>query len=557
MVRHKSARKIPASISVAGFAFAALALAQTANAVNVVGDANAETAISPSNTVIKMTQSGTLTVTEPGEIEILLVGGGGGGGGGAYPYYGGGGGAGGVVHKSELFITNGVYDIVIGAGGAVGANGGMTTAFGLTAWGGGHGATGGGANAASGASGGGGAGRQWWNDGLPNSKGAEANPAYANVPYCNLGYAGSDAPYATECSGGGGGAGGPAGAGTPDTLNATHLARPGVAYICAITGVEEAYAGGGGGCTWGNLYTTPGGGKNSFGGGGNSNGVGGPGVLIVRFTRSVAKETAFDDATGGTSTTCRVGDRKYRVHTFAQSGQFAIPHHGHVEVLVVGGGGGGGGGAYPYYGGGGGAGGVVHKSELFITNGVYDIVIGAGGAVGANGGMTTAFGLTAWGGGHGATGGGANAASGASGGGGAGRQWWNDGLPNSKGAEANPAYANVPYCNLGYAGSDAPYATECSGGGGGAGGPAGAGTPDTGNGTHLARPGAAYICAITGGDAAYAGGGSGRNWNTFYKIDGGGKNSYGGGGNSNDVGGGGVVIIRHQMPMHGMAIVVQ
>ena len=45
-------------------------------------------------------------------------------------FYGGGGGAGGVVHKSELFITNGVYDIVIGAGGAVGGYGKTTTALG-------------------------------------------------------------------------------------------------------------------------------------------------------------------------------------------------------------------------------------------------------------------------------------------------------------------------------------------------------------------------------------------------------------------------------------------
>jgi hypothetical protein len=288
------------------------------------------------------------------------------------------------------------------------------------------------------------------------------------------------------------------------------------------------------------------------------NDTGGPGVLIVRFTRNLSKETVFEDATGGTVTTCRVGDKKYRVHTFAQSGQFTIPHHGHVEVLLVGGGGGGGGGAWPTYGGGGGAGGVVHKSELFITNGVYDIVIGAGGAVGVSGGKTTAFGMTAWGGGHGATGGGANAASGASGGGGAGHNEWTDTVTeNTKGAEANPAYTNAPYCNLGYAGSKSPYAAECSGGGGGAGGPAGilTGTPND-NGTHLAKPCAAYICSITGMDVAYAGGGSGRAWNTYYTIDGGGKDSYGGGGNSKAGGGSGVVIIRYQMPKHGLSVFV-
>ena len=555
----KPERKKLASISVAGVAFAALSLVQTATAVNIVADAKAETVISPSNTVIKMTQSGTLTVTEPGEIEILLVGGGGGGGGGDNPTYGGGGGAGGVVHKTAFQVSVGEWEVTIGSGGAVGANGGTTTAFGLTAWGGGHGATGWGSNAASGASGGGGAGRDYWNDGSLNSKGAVATPAYTNAPYCNLGYAGSDAPYATECSGGGGGAGGPAGAGTPDASNGTHRSRPGAAYVCSITGSDVAYAGGGSGRTWGNLHEIDGGGKGSYGGGGNSNDAGGPGILIVRFTRNLSKETVFEDATGGTVTTCRVGDKKYRVHTFAQPGQFMIPHHGHVEVLLVGGGGGGGGGSHPNLGGGGGAGGVVHKSELFITNGVYDIVIGAGGAVGVSGGKTTAFGMTAWGGGHGATYGGANASSGASGGGGASCRWWNDKLANSRGAEANPAYTNAPYCNLGHAGSAAPYEHEKgnSGAGGGAGGPAGAGSKDTSNGTHLSRPGVAYICSITGTDVAYAGGGAGSAWGQLKTTPGGGKDSYGGGGNSGGAGGSGVVIIRYQMPKHGLFVLVK
>lgn len=533
------------SLIATGAAFAALSAATTAKAVNVVGDANAEMTISPSNTVIKMTQSGTLTVTEPGEIEILLVGGGGGGGANwinsGKTYYGGGGGAGGVIHQVSFQVTAGEWEVAIGAGGAIGVNGGKTTAFGMTAWGGGCGAKGAGLNVAqSGASGGGGA-RYYYNDyqqeGRMGYKGAEPVAAYTNAPYFNLGNAGSSAANEECLSGHGGGAGG-----------AASWDKPGAAYRCSITGADVAYAGGGGGYAW-NVITGVGGGKNSFGGGGNMNDVGGPGVVIVRFNRTVSKtETAFDDATGGTVTTCRVDGVKYQVHTFASSGQFSIPHHGHVEVLVVGGGGGGGGGSSPYYGGGGGAGGVVYKSELFITNGVYDIVIGSGGAVGANGGTTTAFGMTAWGGGHGATGGGANAASGASGGGGAGRQWWNDGLANSKGADVESTYTNAPYCNLGNAGSDAPYATECSGAGGGAGGPAGAGTPDASNGTHRSHPGAAYVCAITGSDVAYAGGGSGRAWNTFYRIAGGGSGSYGGGGDSGGAGGPGVVIIRHQLP---------
>lgn len=574
----KPERKKLASISVAGVAFAALSLVQTATAVNVVGDANAETIISPSNTIIKMTKSGTLTVTEPGEIEILLVGGGGGGGrNGAWPYYGGGGGAGGVIHQTTFPVTAGEWDVTIGAGGEVSENGGMTTAFGLTAWGGGHGATYGGANASSGASGGGGATRRDWGDTSQNVIGAAANPTYINAPYFNLDNSGSNAPYCPEqCSGGGGGAGGPAGAGSKDTSNGTHLSRPGVAYICSITGSEVAYAGGGGGAYWSGTSTTPGRGYNSpganglgggcenYGGGGRAAGdytktspeTGGPGVVIVRFTRDVSKETVFEDATGGTVTTCRVGDERYRVHTFSQSGQFTIPHHGHVEVLVVGGGGGGGAkmarsgenshdGSNMFYGGGGGAGGVVHKRELFITNGVYDIVIGAGGAVGEYGGRTTAFDLTAFGGGRGASGYALTAAgSGASGGGGS-QSWWNGAGDVAKGAEPAAISFNSPYFNLGNKGGNAQNDAGTSGGGGGAGGAA---SGKTG--------GAAYICSITGVNVAYAGGGSGFAWGVVV-VEGSGSGSYGGGGHSNNPGGSGVVIIRYQMPKHGMAVVVR
>lgn len=564
-VRRKAAlaaygRRRLSAIFVAGAVLAALSSAQTAKAVNVVGDANAETTISPSNTIIKMTQNGTLTVTEPGEIEILLVGGGGGAGksfSNIANCHGGGGGGGGVVHVRNHSVAAGEYPITVGAGGTVNdgnfgvGTGGNTTGFDYTAIGGGPGAAACGIGVVignRGASGGGGT-RNW--DGSTVIAGGTAKA----TDY-NLGHDGANAQNAYT-SGGGGGAGS-AGNGT----------KGGDGYLCDITGENIYYGGGGGG---GVGYNSPGanglgGGQANYGGGGRAAGdytltspqAGGPGVVIVRFTRTDKNETAFDDATGGTVTTCWVDGVKYQVHAFAQSGQFSIPHHGHVEVLVVGGGGGGGG-STSYYGGGGGAGGVVHKSELFITNGVYDIVIGSGGAVGANGGTTTAFGLTAWGGGHGATGGGANAASGASGGGGAGRQWWNDGLANSKGAEANPAYTNAPYCNLGYAGSSAPYPEkQCSGGGGGAGGPAGAGTPDTSNGTHLARPGAAYVCSITGSDVAYAGGGSGRAWSTFYRIAGGGNGSYGGGGDSGGAGGPGVVIVRHQLPKrYGTIVIVE
>ena len=145
-----------------------------------------------------MTKNGTLTVTEPGEIEILLVGGGGGGGenwiNGGKTYYGGGGGAGGVIHKMAFQVSAGEWEVIIGAGGAVGVNGGKTMAFGMTAWGGGRGAKGAGIyEALSGASGGGGA-RYYYNDqadGRNGYKGAPAKSEYIN-DYFNLGNAAFD-----------------------------------------------------------------------------------------------------------------------------------------------------------------------------------------------------------------------------------------------------------------------------------------------------------------------------------------------------------------------------
>ncbi len=544
-------RHLAASVA-AGAAFAAFSAAPAAKAVLVIGDSNAETTVSPSNAVIKMTQSGTLTVTEPGEIEILLVGGGGGAGGdnsGIANKHGGGGGGGGVVHVRNLSVAVGEYPITIGAGGAINTgartSGGNTTGFDYTAIGGGPGAYvngGGGTVGNLGASGGGGS-----TGGSGTVTGGTAKP-YAN----NLGHDGADAKD-TYTSGGGGGAG-TAGSGV----------NGGDGYLCDITGEAVYYAGGGGG---GRGWAGPGanglgGGRENYGGGGRAAGdytftspqAGGPGVAIVRFARKPAKEeTAFDDATGGTVTTCRVDGVKYQVHTFAQSGQFAIPHHGHVEVLVVGGGGGGGANVTRsgetshnntsvFYGGGGGAGGVVHKSDLFLTNGVYEIVVGAGGPVNAgdathvNGGTTTAFGLTAFGGGCGAMGYAYNVAlSGASGGGGS-QTYWQGAGDKAKGAEPVVAYTNAPYFNLGNAGGNARNDAGTGGGGGGAGG---ASSGVTG--------GAAYVCSITGADVAYAGGGGGYYWGV-QSVAGGGSGSYGGGGNSNGAGGGGVVIVRHPVP---------
>lgn len=91
-----------------------------------------------------------------GLIDICLVGG---GGGGQSNYIGGGGGY--TKNVFGITLTKGQpYQIIIGAGGAVGANGGNTTAFGYTAEGGKSGSNGG-----HGGSGAGGYGEEYGGNG--------------------------------------------------------------------------------------------------------------------------------------------------------------------------------------------------------------------------------------------------------------------------------------------------------------------------------------------------------------------------------------------------------
>ena len=137
-------------------------------------------------------------------------------------------------------------------------------------------------------------------------------------------------------------------------------------------------------------------------------------------TAWVEVSNAFS-ASGGTEVT----SGGYKYHKFLSSGTFTANATGTVEVLLVAGGGSGG----PGTAGGGGAGGVLYQS-VSVTPQDYTITIGGGGAGNTTGTInynsgsnTTAFGLTAVGGGRGAgtqNGGAYPAASGGSGGGGAG-----------------------------------------------------------------------------------------------------------------------------------------
>ena len=90
---------------------------------------------------IKLLTSGTLTFTKaPGLVDVFLVGGGGGASGSVRRC---GGGAGGKTLTTMISLEATSYDIVIGSGGnagtTAGTKGGDTTAFGLTATGGGAG----------------------------------------------------------------------------------------------------------------------------------------------------------------------------------------------------------------------------------------------------------------------------------------------------------------------------------------------------------------------------------------------------------------------------------
>lgn len=71
--------------------------------------------------------------------DVLVIGGGGGGGQTYWVEPGGGGGAGGVIYATNVVLPIGIYTVTIGQGGSVATNGQNTTAFGLTAYGGGAG----------------------------------------------------------------------------------------------------------------------------------------------------------------------------------------------------------------------------------------------------------------------------------------------------------------------------------------------------------------------------------------------------------------------------------
>jgi len=221
------------------------------------------------------TSADSLVVTNPGNIEYLVVAGGGGGGsslGGTY--LGGGAGAGGLL-TGTLAATATTYALTIGNGAAGMAastlptvQGGNTTAFGLTATGGG-----GGGYAWSTARGGGG------NGGSGGGHGEGGGSAGPGTGIAGQGFAGG--------SGGGySGGGGATGAG----FASLRMTSGGPGLTSSITGTSVEYAKGGGGVdgnrTGDNASNIGSGGFGGQGSGAVAGGNGTNGIVIVRYLNS-------------------------------------------------------------------------------------------------------------------------------------------------------------------------------------------------------------------------------------------------------------------------------
>ena len=254
--------------------------------------------------------SATLTVSNGGFVDCLLVGGGGGGGG---RNMGGGGGAGGLISSNRIILAEDVYAVTVGTGGAGGSGNGVRGSNGedsifgsITAAGGGGGGSWN--TAADGLSGGSGGGAS----GYGTAYGA-ASPAGQG----NNGGAG-----ATYGAGGGGGASTAGGTGTAQNGGAG-----GTGVASSLSGVEVVYAGGGGGAAYqgtaGNGGLGGGGAGAPYkgvptagipgtgGGGGGANGydninlagaAGGSGIVMIRYAAGpmtpVPDVTLADAVTG-------------------------------------------------------------------------------------------------------------------------------------------------------------------------------------------------------------------------------------------------------------------
>lgn len=225
------------------------------------------------------TSSGSFVVSEPGNVEYLVVAGGGGGGSG----YAGGGGAGGLLFGVSTCSAQS-YSVVIGSGGAAGSpptKGTNSSALGFSSAGGGHGSY---TNTTqvgiAGGSGGGGA---------PSSFGVGAT---AGAGTAGQGNSGGNGTTGNSNTGGGGGAGavGAPGSGSVGGNGGAGLLRFGAYYAGGGAGagssatISNGGLGGGGSTGSAASVNTGGGGGGSYVGGYASvGGNGGSGIVIIRY----------------------------------------------------------------------------------------------------------------------------------------------------------------------------------------------------------------------------------------------------------------------------------
>jgi len=250
-------------------------------------------------------------------------------------------------------------------------------------------------------------------------------------------------------------------------------------------------------------------------------------------------------ATGGIEKSISVGGQSYKIHEFKTVGTntFTVSSGGEMDILMVGGGGAGGG----DMGAGGGAGGVIHtldsSNPLNISSGEYSIYVGNGGIgttdpVPDSGEDTTAFGLTALGGGGGhdlAQDRSSNILTGEAGGSGGGSGGLDsENLPQNGGDTLQPNSASGGY---GYPGGGASGEYDCAGGGG-AGGPGQDASGNNGNG------GDGIQVNIDGNNYYWAAGGGGSDYNGNLGGDGGLGGGGGGSTRGASVGSGGTGSIN-------------
>lgn len=405
--------------------------------VSVTGPGE-QTILPDGDVVLRVTQSGTVTVQGTGRVRVLLVGGGGGGG----VYAGGGGGGGGVVEIESLELTDGTYPVEIGAGGLGAVTnlvvelarnaqpGGTTRAFGYAAGGGGAGGGGYLVNAD-------GTALDWnWydvgGDGVLGGGGGGASGANTQTtePFSGRGSAvladgttndGAATERLTDNQRAGGGGGGAGGRGLSYVYDGC-APTGGIGVATTILGDVTYFGGGGsGGFSFPNNKEYIPGGLGGGGAGGfmhsgrniaypgldadanSGGGGGGAGAFYHHRLDSAAnhgnnllpeEEGGYQGGNGADGivvirwtplytadatkqeggTIGRKGD--YYIHTFTEDDVFTVSRALRVDALIVGGGGAGG---WCGATGGGGGGGVCITNGLHLLPGTYAVTVGAGG----------------------------------------------------------------------------------------------------------------------------------------------------------------------------------